>query len=166
MARPSRLESCYGTFEQDNTIIATAIPKIADVFKSIDDIGWYGSAYLLTTCAFTLLWGKMYVYYSVKWIYLAAIVVFEVGSAVCGAAPTSSALSIGRAVAGMGSAGIFTGALTIIAYTVPLVKRPIYTGFIGAMYTKAEIHGSYWNRSLSSKHRLCSACTVVGWHNV
>ena len=53
---------------------------------------------------------------------------------ICGAAPTSVALIIGRAVAGVGSAGIFSGALVIIAYAVPLVKRPIYSGLIGGMY--------------------------------
>ena len=60
---------------------------------------------------------------------------------ICGAAPTSVALIIGRAVAGVGSAGIFSGALVIIAYTVPLVKRPIYTGIIGAMYGLASVAG-------------------------
>lgn len=70
----------------------------------------------------------MYTFFSIKYVYLTAIVIFEVGSAVCGAAPTSNALIVGRAIAGIGSAGIFSGALVIIAYTVPLVKRPIYTG--------------------------------------
>jgi MFS family permease len=111
------------------------------VFEAIDDIGWYGSSYLLTTCAFTLLWGKLYTFYSLKWGYLLAISIFELGSVVCGAAPTSTALIVGRAIAGVGSAGIFSGALIIIAYTVPLVKRPIYTGIIGAMYGIASVAG-------------------------
>lgn len=42
----------------DNTIIATAIPKITDQFNSLQDVGWYGSAYLLTTCALQLFFGK------------------------------------------------------------------------------------------------------------
>ena len=125
----------------DNTIIATAIPKITDHFHSIDDVGWYGSAYLLTTCAFQLMFGKFYTYFSIKWVYLTAIFIFEIGSVVCGAAPTSMALIIGRAVAGLGSAGIFSGALVIIAYAVPLVKRPIYTGLIGGMYGLASVAG-------------------------
>lgn len=125
----------------DNTIIATAIPKITDHFHSIDDVGWYGSAYLLTTCAFQLMFGKFYTYFSIKWVYLTAIFIFEIGSVVCGAAPTSVALIIGRAVAGVGSAGIFSGALVIIAYAVPLVKRPIYTGLIGGMYGLASVAG-------------------------
>ncbi|EXJ53740.1 uncharacterized protein A1O5_12989 [Cladophialophora psammophila CBS 110553] len=125
----------------DNTIIATAIPKITDHFKSLGDVGWYGSSYLLTTCALQLFFGKLYTFYSIKTVYLVSIVIFEVGSAVCGAAPTSDALIVGRAIAGVGSAGIFSGALVIIAYTVPLIKRPIYTGLIGAMYGIASIAG-------------------------
>ncbi|OAP56030.1 hypothetical protein AYL99_10182 [Fonsecaea erecta] len=125
----------------DNTIIATAIPKITDHFNSLGDVGWYGSSYLLTTCALQLFFGKLYTFYSIKAVYLVSIVIFEVGSAVCGGAPTSDALIVGRAIAGVGSAGIFSGALVIIAYTVPLVKRPIYTGLIGAMYGIASIAG-------------------------
>lgn len=125
----------------DNTIIATAIPKITDHFNSLDDVGWYGSAYLLTTCAFQLLFGKFLTFFSIKWVYLIAIGIFELGSLVCGAAPTSTALIIGRAIAGIGSSGIFAGALVIVAYTVPLHKRPVYTGIIGAMYGIASVAG-------------------------
>ncbi|KAK9489621.1 major facilitator superfamily domain-containing protein [Lipomyces doorenjongii] len=125
----------------DNTIIATAIPKITDHFRALDDVGWYGSSYLLTTCAFQLIFGKFYTFFPIKWVFLLAIVVFEVGSAVCGAAPTSNALIVGRAIAGLGSAGIFSGALVIIAYAVPLHKRPVYNGLFGSMYGVASVAG-------------------------
>ncbi|KAH8602631.1 major facilitator superfamily domain-containing protein [Bisporella sp. PMI_857] len=125
----------------DNTIIATAIPKITDQFQSLPDVGWYGSAYLLTTASFQLLFGKFYSFFSIKWVYLAAIGIFELGSLICGVAPNSVALIVGRAIAGIGSAGIFSGALIIVAYSVPLVKRPMYTGFIGAMYGIASVAG-------------------------
>ncbi|TGO82211.1 hypothetical protein BPOR_0889g00040 [Botrytis porri] len=125
----------------DNSIIATAIPKITDQFHSLDDVGWYGSAYLLTTASFQLLFGKFYSYFSIKWVYLVAIAIFELGSLICGVAPNSIALIIGRAIAGLGSAGIFSGALIIVAYSVPLVKRPMYTGLIGAMYGIASVAG-------------------------
>jgi MFS family permease len=125
----------------DNTIIATAIPKITDQFNSLDDVGWYGSAYLLTTASFQLLFGKFYTFFSIKWVFLTAIGIFEIGSAICGGAPNSIVLIVGRAVAGVGSAGIFSGALIIVAYSVPLVKRPMYTGFIGAMYGIASVAG-------------------------
>ncbi|KAI5268918.1 MFS transporter [Aureobasidium subglaciale] len=125
----------------DNTIIATAIPKITDHFKAIDDIAWYGSAYLLTTCSFQLFFGKLYSFLSLKWVFLTALVIFELGSFLCGIAPTSTALIVGRAIAGVGSAGLFSGAILIIANSVPLRSRPSYTGLIGAMYGLASVAG-------------------------
>jgi EmrB/QacA subfamily drug resistance transporter len=135
----------------DNTIITTAIPRITDQFKAINDVGWYGSAYLLTTCAFQLFFGKLYTFFSIKWIYLTALVIFEIGSAVCGAAPNSEALIIGRAVAGLGSAGIFSGAILIVANTVPLRQRPTYMGLIGGMYGIASVAGPLMGGAFTDK---------------
>jgi hypothetical protein len=125
----------------DNTIIATAIPRITDQFKALNDVGWYGSSYLLTTCATQLIYGKFYTFYSIKWIYLIALFIFEIGSLICGIAPNSTALIIGRAIAGVGAAGIFSGAILIIASTVPLRQRPTYMGLIGGMYGIASVAG-------------------------
>ena len=72
----------------DNTIIATAIPRITDQFKALNDVGWYGSAYLLTTCATQLIYGKFYTFYSIKWVYLSALFIFEVGSSCAALHPT------------------------------------------------------------------------------
>ncbi|KAL0933409.1 major facilitator superfamily transporter [Colletotrichum truncatum] len=125
----------------DNIIISTAIPRITDEFHSINDIGWYGSAYLLTTCTFQLTFGKLYTLFSIKATYLISITIFEIGSAICGAAPQSTALIIGRAIAGVGCAGILAGTFTIIAVIVPLPKRPAYTGLVGAVYAIASVVG-------------------------
>lgn len=76
------------------------------------DIGWYGSAYLLTNCSFQLSFGKLYSFYSVKGVFLVSIGLFEIGSAICGAAPNSVAFIVGRAIAGLGSAGIFSGGVS------------------------------------------------------
>ncbi|OWP05819.1 hypothetical protein B2J93_937 [Marssonina coronariae] len=135
----------------DNTIIATAIPKITDQFHSLPDVGWYGSAYLLTTASFQLLFGKFYTFFSIKYVYLIAIGIFELGSLICGAAPNSTTLIIGRAIAGLGSAGIFSGALIIVAYSVPLVKRPMYSGFIGGMYGIASVAGPLLGGAFTDK---------------
>ncbi|KAK4546220.1 hypothetical protein LTR36_002357 [Oleoguttula mirabilis] len=135
----------------DNTIISTAIPRITDEFHAIDDVGWYGSAYLLTTCAFQLFFGKLYTFMSLKWVYLSAIFVFEVGSAICGAAPNSMTLIIGRAVAGLGSAGIFSGAVLIVTNTVPLKQRPSYMGGIGGMYGLASVAGPLMGGAFTDK---------------
>ncbi|KAA8623128.1 AraJ Arabinose efflux permease [Pyrenophora tritici-repentis] len=125
----------------DNTIIATAIPRITDDFKALNDVGWYGSSYLLTTCATQLFYGKLYTFFSIKWVYLIALFIFELGSLICGVAPNSIALIIGRAISGVGAAGIFSGAILIISVTVPLRQRPTYMGLIGGMYGIASVAG-------------------------
>ena len=125
----------------DRLIIGVAIPSITDEFDSLGDVGWYGSAYLLTSCAFMLLIGKIYTFVSPKWVYLGSLVVFEVGSAVCGAAPNSTALIIGRAIAGLGNAGLFQGAVVIIVYIVSLHKRPQYMGIGGSVFGIASAIG-------------------------
>ncbi|KGO68103.1 Major facilitator superfamily domain, general substrate transporter [Penicillium italicum] len=132
---------CVFCVALDNTIIATAIPKITDQFNSLDDVGWYGSSYLLTTCAVSLMFGKLYTFYSIKWIYLSALCIFEVGSLICAVTPTSVGLICGRAIAGLGSAGLFSGSILIISRSVPLAKRPMYTGLIGAMFGIANVAG-------------------------
>ncbi|ORY18156.1 major facilitator superfamily domain-containing protein [Clohesyomyces aquaticus] len=125
----------------DKTIIATAIPQITNSFGSLRDIGWYGSSYMITLCAFQLLWGRIYTFYSPKMVFLLSILIFEIGSAVCGAAPTSVAFIVGRAISGMGSAGISNGAIIIVVHTVPLAKRPMFQGLIGAVFGVASVVG-------------------------
>ncbi|KAK5064457.1 hypothetical protein LTR84_000290 [Exophiala bonariae] len=125
----------------DRTIISVAIPEITDTFDSVDDIGWYGSAYMMTGAAFSLMFGKIYKHYPIKTAFLGSVVIFEVGSAICGAAPTSAALIIGRAIAGLGSSGIFTGGMMVIVPLIPLRKRPIFYGLFGAVFGIASVLG-------------------------
>jgi hypothetical protein len=110
-----------------------AIPYITEEFRSTADIGWYGSSYLLTACAFQPVYGRIYTLYDSKWSYLSAMFLFEVGSLICALSPTSPVLIIGRAIAGFGSAGILTGSFVIVATAVPLQLRPIYTAGVGLM---------------------------------
>lgn len=125
--------------EQDRTIIATAVPYITDQFHSLDDVGWYASSYLITSCATQLIWGRIYTFYNAKFVYLAAVLLFEIGSVVCGAAPNSDAFIIGRAIAGIGSAGIFSGSIILISHVVPLHKRPMLVGMIGSIFGISSI---------------------------
>ncbi|CAM1511984.1 Fc.00g094970.m01.CDS01 [Cosmosporella sp. VM-42] len=137
------LALCLAVFVMalDNSIIATAIPRITDDFHSLGDVGWYGSAYMLTGASLQLFFGKFYTFWSIKWTFLTVVGIFEVGSLICGAAPNSITLIIGRAIAGVGSAGIFAGALTILAYSVPLTRRPVYTGLVSGMYGISSVAG-------------------------
>ena len=126
---------------QDRMIIATAIPRITDEFHSIQDIGWYGSAYMLTAACFFPISGRVYQLYPTKWVFLTTIVIFEVGSVICGAAPNSIAFIIGRAIAGLGSAGVFTGGMMIIVPLVPLRKRPIFNSMFGLAFGLSSVLG-------------------------
>lgn len=70
---------CLGTLlvAIDNTIIAVAIPEIVTIFKSLNDVGWYGSAYLLTATALQPILGKIYTFFDLKITYLGSMVFFE-----------------------------------------------------------------------------------------
>ncbi|EEH42570.1 uncharacterized protein PADG_07390 [Paracoccidioides brasiliensis Pb18] len=105
----------------DNTIISTAIPKITDNFHALGDVGWYASSYLLTTCAFQLMWGDLYTLYSIKWTYIAALFVVQ--------------------FAGVGSGGVTNGAFLLVAHLVLPRQRPTLVGMIGGMYGFASIAG-------------------------
>ncbi|KAJ5604494.1 hypothetical protein N7510_009648 [Penicillium lagena] len=125
----------------DRLIVATATPQITDHFHSLGDIGWYGSAYMLTASASQLVYGRLYTFYQAKWVFLISIAIFEIGSAVCGSAPSSTALIVGRAVAGLGTGGISSGMIVIIVLTVPLQQRPLFQGFAGAIFGISSVLG-------------------------
>ncbi|KAJ6789191.1 hypothetical protein PWT90_05912 [Aphanocladium album] len=114
----------------DMTIIVTAIPQITDEFNSLLDMGWYGSAYTLASAALQPSAGKLYSQFDTKWTFLCFIAVLEIGSLICGLATSSTMFIVGRSVAGLGTSGIMNGALTIIAASVPLSKRPAVTGIV------------------------------------
>ncbi len=128
-------------FALDETIIATAIPKITDEFDSLNDVGWYGSAYFLTMCCFQLHFGKFYKLFSTKTVFLVSIAIFEVGSLICAVSPNSSALIVGRALSGSGACGIMSGVLIIISKTVRLRERSMYSAGIGSIRGVAGVAG-------------------------
>ena len=66
----------------DINIIGTAIPSITTAFQSLDDVGWYGSAYLLTVTAFQPILGKIYTLFNVRAVYLTTVMLFEGSSLV------------------------------------------------------------------------------------
>ena len=125
----------------DNTIISTAIPRITDEFQSLDDIGWYGSGFFVTMAAFQSMWGKQYKFFNVKLVYLISILLFEAGSVICAAAPSSSTLIIGRAIAGIGGAGVSTGSYLIVALSAPPRKMAALQGVISASFAIASVAG-------------------------
>lgn len=123
------------------TIVATAIPKITDEFHGLDKVSWYGAAFFMTNGGFQSSWGKAYRYFPLKFTFLLAIVVFELGSLICAVAPNSTTFIVGRAINGLGAAGIGTGAYTIIAFVAEPGKRATYTGFVGMSFGVACVVG-------------------------
>ncbi|KAF7942008.1 hypothetical protein EAE99_000059 [Botrytis elliptica] len=121
----------------DQTIISTAIPKITDHFKSTGDIG----CYLLTKAALQPSFGRIYSIFSIKYTFLTAIAIFELGSFLCATARSSNMLIVGRAIAGAGVGGLFTGSIIIVVYSLPLRKRPLAMGIISSMWGIASVAG-------------------------
>jgi MFS family permease len=96
---------------------------------------------MLTAACFFPISGRIYQLYSTKWVYLLSMVIFEAGSALCGAAPSSIAFIIGRAIAGIGSAGIFSGGSMIMLPLVPLRKRPVFASIFGLAFGISSVLG-------------------------
>ncbi|KAK4442682.1 major facilitator superfamily domain-containing protein [Podospora aff. communis PSN243] len=133
----------------DRLIIATPLAAITNEFSSIEDIGWYGSAYMLTNASFTLIFGRIYKLYSTKWVFLICIGIFEVGSVVCGAAPSSTAFILGRAIAGAGAAGVWAGATMLMIPLIPLRKRPVFISMLGMIFAVSSVLGPLIGGSLT-----------------
>lgn len=96
---------------------------------------------MLTCACGNPLTGRIYQLYPTKHVFLLSILVFEIGSAVCGAAPSSVVFIIGRAIAGLGAAGIFSGSAMIMLPLVPLRKRPMYTSIFGLTFAISSVVG-------------------------
>ncbi|KAF2103662.1 efflux pump [Rhizodiscina lignyota] len=141
----------------DMSIIA--IPRITNQFHSLQDVGWYGSAYLLASCSLQPLTGKIYSLFSTKITYMAFLALFEVGSALCGAAQSSKMLIVGRAVAGLGVAGLSNGAMTIISASAPLHKRPALIGIMMSISQLGIIGGPLIGGALT-QYASWRWCTV------
>ncbi|CAO1625085.1 unnamed protein product [Sympodiomycopsis kandeliae] len=118
----------------DQTIVSTAVPRISDEFNSFSQVGFYSSAYLLTSTAFQPLFGRFYGSFNVKWTFLAAFAIFELGSLICAIAPNSNTFIAGRAIAGLGLAGAYSGCLIIITLIAPLHVRPLLTSMVSGFY--------------------------------
>ncbi|CAM1500831.1 Fc.00g099930.m01.CDS01 [Cosmosporella sp. VM-42] len=125
----------------DISIIATAIPAITNDFNSLDDSGWYGSIFFLCYAAFQSLWGKAYKYFDMKYVFVCAILIFEVGCLIGGVSPNSPALIAGRAIQGSGAAGILLGCYSISNFIAPPDRVPIIVGMIGTVFSIASVIG-------------------------
>ncbi|PWZ03581.1 LOW QUALITY PROTEIN: MFS general substrate transporter [Testicularia cyperi] len=118
----------------DQTIVSTAVPAVTQDFNSFTDVGWYGSAYLLTSTCFQPLFGRLYGRFTVKWVFLASLFIFEIGSLICGVAQDSTTFIVGRAIAGLGMSGGYSGTMIIVTLISPAHVRPLLMSLVGAIY--------------------------------
>src|SRR5918993_2192765 len=134
----------------DQSIVGVALPKITSELGGLDKLSWVVTAYLLTSTASTPLWGKVSDLYGRRPMFQSAIVVFLVGSLVCGfASPIADALNIpgidvmiaGRAVQGLGGGGLMSLALAVIGDIIPPRERGRYQGLFGAVFGVSSVAG-------------------------
>lgn len=133
---------------------ATAIPRIATEFHSLDAVGWYASSYFLTQMAFRPAFGHLHTDFSIKNVYMAAILLFEIGSIVCATASNSIALIVGRLIAGAGGGGLYVGTLTFMGLAVPIRKRPLYISLVTSMFGVASVAGPLLGGVFTDSNRL------------
>ncbi|GAA2087799.1 MFS transporter [Streptomyces albiaxialis] len=125
----------------DQTIVATALPTIVSDLGGLDHLSWVVTAYLLAVTAVTPLWGKLGDQYGRKKLFQTAIVIFLIGSALCGVAQNMPQLIGFRAVQGLGGGGLITLSMAIVGDLVPPRERGRYQGLFGAVFGTTSVLG-------------------------
>lgn len=125
----------------DNTIVADITPTIVNTFENVDNLPWLAVGFLLGGESAVLPFGKLYGLFDCKWVYITSAILFNVGSAICGAAPNLEALIVGRVIAGVGGNGMYIGVINILSVTTTDRERPTYLGLNGVVWGVGTILG-------------------------
>jgi EmrB/QacA subfamily drug resistance transporter len=125
----------------DQTIVATALPRVVSELGGITQYSWVFTAYMLGSTVTVPLYGKLGDAHGRKPLFIVAITIFLVGSALCGAAQNMVQLVIFRAIQGVGAGGLFPLTLAMVGMIVPPRDRGRYQGLIGSVFAAASIAG-------------------------
>ncbi|MFJ2746028.1 MDR family MFS transporter [Streptomyces sp. NPDC087440] len=125
----------------DQTIVSTALPTIVSDLGGMDHLSWVVTAYMLAATAATPLWGKLGDQYGRKKLFQTAIVIFLVGSALCGIAQNMPELIAFRALQGLGGGGLMVLAMAIVGDIVAPRERGKYQGLFGAVFGTTSVLG-------------------------
>lgn len=125
----------------DQTIVATALPKIASDLKGASSLSWVISVYLLSSTIVTPIYGKLGDLYGRKRMLIIAVLVFLGGSLLCGISSNFAILVIARFIQGLGAGGLFPLVLGTISDIVPLAERGKYQAYFGVTFGASSILG-------------------------
>lgn len=125
----------------DQSIVGTALPRIVSDLGGLNHLAWVVTAYLLTSTATTPLWGKISDLYGRRVIFQATIVIFLIGSMLCGLAQNMPQLIAFRAIQGIGGGGLMAIAFAVIGDVIPPRERGRYQGYFGAVWGISSIAG-------------------------
>ncbi|PGH05586.1 hypothetical protein AJ79_06753 [Helicocarpus griseus UAMH5409] len=125
----------------DTTIAADVQGPVIKAFGHVEQLAWVGAGFPLGSVCVILLLGTLFNTFNMKWVLVATVVLFEAGSALCGAAPTMSALIIGRVIAGAGGSGIYLGSLEYFTVMTGEKERGLYMSLIGVFWGLGAILG-------------------------
>ncbi|EFL14923.1 multidrug-efflux transporter [Streptomyces sp. C] len=125
----------------DQTIVSTALPTIVSDLGGMEHLSWVVTAYMLASTAATPLWGKLGDQYGRKKLFQAAIVIFLIGSALCGLAQNMPQLIGYRALQGLGGGGLMVLSMAIVGDIVPPRERGKYQGLFGAVFGATSVLG-------------------------
>lgn len=125
----------------DQTIVATALPTIVDQFGGVEHMTWVVTAYLLTSTATAPIYGKLSDLFGRQRLMQAAILLFLVGSILCGLAQSMIQLSVFRGIQGLGGGGVMALAFTIIGDVVAPRERGRYQGYIAGVFAASSVLG-------------------------
>ncbi|MER6353956.1 MFS transporter [Streptomyces sp. NPDC001634] len=125
----------------DQTIVSTALPTIVSDLGGLEHLSWVVTAYLLASTAATPLWGKLGDQYGRKKLFQAAIVIFLIGSALCGMAQNMPELIAFRALQGLGGGGLMVLSMAIVGDIVSPRERGRYQGLFGAVFGTTSVLG-------------------------
>ncbi len=125
----------------DQTIVSTALPKIASELNGLDKLSWVATAYLITSAIATPIYGKLGDLFGRKKIFQIAIVIFLIGSALCGLAQNMNQLIIFRSIQGLGGGGLMALIFAIVGEIVPPRERGKYQGYFAAVFGISSVIG-------------------------
>jgi EmrB/QacA subfamily drug resistance transporter len=125
----------------DQTIVSTALPTIVGELGGLNNLSWVVTAYLLTSTIVVPLYGKFGDLFGRKIVLQAAIVLFLVGSALCGIAQNMTQLIVLRALQGLGGGGLLVVTMAAIADVIPPAERGRFQGVFGGVFGLATVIG-------------------------